>query len=147
MILAVWTLAGTVRFAHGETGQDAWLRYAPMRAIERAKYEALPATAVALGDSIVLATAEDEMVRGVTGMLARILRKQKSIRGGAIILGTLSAIRKAAPGFQPSLQIGADGFLLSSTQIRGFDCLLSYFDDRPGRFVWRICMAWQDCTK
>ena len=69
MILAVWMLAGTVRFAHGETGQDAWLRYAPMGAIERAKYEALPATVVALGDSIVLATAEDEMVRGVTGML------------------------------------------------------------------------------
>ena len=64
------------------------------------------------------------MVRGVTGMLARTLRKEKSIRAGSIILGTLAAIRKAAPGFQPSFQIGADGFLLSSTQIRGFDCLV-----------------------
>jgi alpha-glucuronidase len=124
MILAVWMLAGTVRFAHGETGQDAWLRYAPMGALERAKYEALPATVVALGDSIVLATAEDEMVRGFTRMLARTLRKEKSIRGGSIILGTLAAIRKAAPGFQPSFQIGADGFLLSSTQILGFDCFV-----------------------
>jgi alpha-glucuronidase len=124
MILAVGMLAGTARFAPGETGQDAWLRYAPMGATERAKYEALPATVVALGDSIVLATAEDEMVRGVTGMLARALRKEKSIRGGAIILGTLAAIRKAAPGFQPSFQIGADGFLLFSTQIHGFDCLV-----------------------
>jgi alpha-glucuronidase len=124
MILTVWMLAGTVRFAHGETGQDAWLRYAPMGPIERAKYEALPATVVALGDSIVLATAEDEMVRGVTRMLARTLRKEKTIRGGAIILGTLAAIRKAAPGFRPSLQTGADGFLLSISQIRGFDCLV-----------------------
>jgi alpha-glucuronidase len=124
MILAVWMLAGTARFAPGETGQDAWLRYAPVRATERAKYEALPANVIALGDSTVLATAEDETVRGLTGMLARALRKEKSIRGRVIVLGTLAAVRKLVPGFQPSLQIGSDGFLLSSIQIRGFNCLV-----------------------
>ena len=110
-------------FAHAETGQNAWLRYARLGTGDRAKYATLPSTVVALEDSVVLATAQDEMVRGLQGMLGGTLRKGKNIHGSSIILGTLAAIRKLEPGFQPSLQIGADGFLLSSTKIRGSDCL------------------------
>ncbi len=90
----------------------------------RSNYESLPATVLALGDSLVVTTAQDEMVRGITGMLGRPLRKEKGIRERAIILGTVAEIHKLAPEFQPSGPVGEDGFLLSRVQIHGFDCLL-----------------------
>jgi alpha-glucuronidase len=54
---------------HAETGAQAWLRYAPLD-----KPPALPAVVVTQGDSPVLLTARDELIRGVRGMTGRTLR-------------------------------------------------------------------------
>ena len=121
-------LGGAARAAHADTGQDAWLRYAPLKTAERAKYKSFPATVVVSGDSAVLTTAGQELVRGVLGMLGKTLRIEDSVRERAItekaiILGTLPAIRKLAPGFALSVQIEADGFLLTHVQVRGVDSL------------------------
>lgn len=62
---------GTVPALHADSGQNAWLRYAPPGTVARAKYEALPAALVVLGDSAVLTAARDEMDRGVMGMIGR----------------------------------------------------------------------------
>ncbi len=129
-ILAAFLLACGMKFAHAETGQNAWLRYAPLEKAVSSNYESLPATVVVLGNSPVLATAQDEMIRGYTGMLGRPLRQQhqqgeeKSVREPAIILGTVAEIHKMAPRFQPSGPVGADGFLLIHVEILGFDCLV-----------------------
>jgi len=123
-ILAALLVAGAAGFAHGETGQDAWLRYDPLEKTERLKYESLPATVVVLGNSVIVETAQNELARGLTAMLGRSLREEKSIHGTAIILGTVEEIRKLTPDFQPSGQVAADGFLLTHTHIRGFDCLV-----------------------
>ena len=123
-ILAALLLAGAAGFAHAETGQEAWLRYAPLEKSARSKYKSLPANVVALGDSAIITTAQDEIVRGITGMLGRPLPAEKSIRERAIILGTVEEIRKLTPDFQPSERVVADGFLLTTTQVHGFNCLV-----------------------
>src|SRR5262245_52841678 len=74
--------------AHAETGYDAWLRYAPIEdRTVRERYNALPASVVALGDSDILAAARDELVRGIRGMLGRTLRVAKELPAeGTIVL-------------------------------------------------------------
>ena len=60
-------LAPAVLF--GETGYDAWLRYAPVhRRVE------IPAVVVADGDSALMGSARLELIRGVRGMINRTLR-------------------------------------------------------------------------
>jgi alpha-glucuronidase len=123
-ILAALLLAGAAGIAHAETGQEAWLRYAPVEKTAGSKYQSLPATVVVLGNSVIIKAAQTELARGLTTMLGRSLREEKSIRDRVIILGTVEEIRTLAPHFQPSEQVVADGFLLTHTQIRGFDCLV-----------------------
>ena len=36
---------------HADSGQDAWLRYAPLESTVRARYETLPESLVVFGDS------------------------------------------------------------------------------------------------
>jgi len=43
-----------------ETGREAWLRYTPLDDTAQAKYTTLPASAIALGDSTVVRTAQQE---------------------------------------------------------------------------------------
>jgi alpha-glucuronidase len=50
-------------------GQNAWLRHAPLDAIDAAKYLTLPRTIVRVGDTTVLKSAEQELIRGLHGML------------------------------------------------------------------------------
>jgi alpha-glucuronidase len=123
-LLAAFLIPVATGFVHAETRQHAWLRYAPLEKAERSNYESLPATVVTLGDSVVVMTAQDEMVRGFIGMLGRPLRKKKSIRERAIILGTVAEIHKLAPKFRPSSPVVDDGFLLSRVEIHGFDCVV-----------------------
>ena len=73
-------LCGLAGAAFGETGYDAWLRCSPIDDPNvRQAYELFPATVVALGSSPVLAAAQNELSRGVRGMLERTLRRQFSL--------------------------------------------------------------------
>src|ERR1039458_6504522 len=53
----------------GETGYNAWLRYAPLD-----RPVPVPAVVSTLDDSILIASARQELIRGVQGMLGRTLR-------------------------------------------------------------------------
>ena len=114
---------GATPALQAETGQDAWLRYAPLDAVARAKYDVLPAAVVVPEHSAVLTAARDEMVRGVSGMMGRTLRRDGNVKENAIILGTINGIRKIVPGFE-SRPLEGDGFLLASRRVRGFDCII-----------------------
>ena len=61
--------------ASAEDGYAAWLRYAPLddQAV-RAQYQSLPTCVVSVGDSVVIKAAQQELIHGVQGMLARTLR-------------------------------------------------------------------------
>ena len=94
---------------HAETGYNAWLRYAP---VERAD---VPAVVSVLDDSVLAASAQQELIRGFRGMVGRILRAEQGIpRENAIVLGTLDEIRKSAPQWTLDAKIGPEGFWLKS---------------------------------
>ena len=94
---------------NAESGRDAWLRYAPLGTAPsepRPSRSELPRSIVTLGDSPVILSARDELIRGVKGMLGRTLRIDSQSAGGAIVLGTVDSLRTKYP--QPPLK--SEGF-------------------------------------
>src|SRR5208282_365336 len=121
----VFLLGLGARCVRGESGADAWLRYAPLEKTDAQKYAGLPANIVLLGDSPVVHSAESELIRGVRGMLGRTLREEKTFsRASAIVLGTLSALRADSTGILERVEPRDDGFLLTTQKVRGFDSLI-----------------------
>ncbi len=121
--LSAFFLAGISR---GETGYDAWLRYPPIT--ERAVmdlYEHLPATVVTLGASPPLASAQQEIVRGVQGMLGRTLRiSQDPVQENMILLGTLESVKRVLPQLDPPRGLIEDGYSLGTVASAGHQILL-----------------------
>jgi alpha-glucuronidase len=101
---------------HGETGYDAWLRYAPLEgaALDQLR-QAAPAVVSVLDQSPVASSARAELIRGLKGMLGRTLRAESAIpRENAILLGTVEEIRRAAPRLLPDIRLAPDAFWLKS---------------------------------
>jgi alpha-glucuronidase len=110
---------------YGETGAEAWLRYAPLSPQARKGYERLPSTVVALGHSAVLKAAQQELIRGLTPMLGRTFSaSSESVQQDSIVLGTLDEIRALATKENPRSPLGADAYRLKSTRIGGHECLV-----------------------
>lgn len=108
-----------------ETGEDAWLRYAPLSQGARQKYASLPRSVVVLGDSAVLRSAQQELMRGVQGMLGKTLQAGQELpREKAIVLGLLPAVRMAALGLPPSQELMPDGFWITTAQVNKSECLI-----------------------
>jgi alpha-glucuronidase len=123
LLLAALSASVTLR---AETGYDAWLRYAAIGdpAI-RQRYAALPAVVVACGNSPVIGAAQEELIRGLRGMLGRTLRVEAQLpRESAIVLGTFDAIKKAAPAINVAADLPDDGFWLKTTTLNGLQYLL-----------------------
>ena len=109
-----------------EPGYDAWLRYDAIddQAIRQA-YDQLPAAVVALGESNVIQTAQEELRRGVRGMLGRNLRVEPRLPAGdAILLGPLDALRKTFPALDANAALKTDGFLLKTAKRDGHAYLI-----------------------
>ncbi len=114
-----------LQFAHAETGYDAWLRYAPLPQASAQEYKSLPAVVVVLGDSVVLKSAQEEMIRGVKEMLGRTLRAESSLpREKAIVLLTLAQLRAVAPELNAPADLKEDGYWLTIAQVDGFESLV-----------------------
>jgi alpha-glucuronidase len=108
-----------------ETGAEAWLRYSPLSPQAARSYQQLPSKTVLLGDSVVLHSAQQELVRGVAQMLGRTLRVDAgSSLQNAIVLGPLTALHALAPVLHPSQDLRADGYWLKSAKIHGSECLV-----------------------
>jgi len=108
-----------------ETGYAAWLRYAPIDTSVRKGYDTLPVNVVALGDSAIIKTAQEELVRGVRGMLGRTLRAGASVPNeSAIVLGTFSSLKPLLPAAGSPQYLRKDGFVLKAVTLNGFPCLL-----------------------
>jgi alpha-glucuronidase len=125
-ILGVLLLEGVHSLPlHSETGYEGWLRYAPLGAMEAQKYNSLPATAVLLGNSRVLESAQAELIRGIRGMLGRTLRAEQTLPGErAIVLGTLDGVRDAFPELREPAGLGKDGYWLTTGKSHGVDCII-----------------------
>ena len=111
--------------AHAESGADAWLRYSALTPQDAKLYARLPGETVVLGDSVVLKTAQQELMLGVAKMTGRTLRTGTGVpRESAIVLSTLRELHTLAPGLTPPHELGTDGYWLRRTSIRGVDCLI-----------------------
>lgn len=119
-------LVCSVCAASGETGYDAWLRYAFIDDPNvRQTYERLPATVVNLGSSPVLTAAQNELSRGVRSMLGKTLRVQSGLpEEGCILLGTLDDVRRAAPDLTLPQTLVEDEYILKTTAAKGHSLVL-----------------------
>jgi len=94
---------------HAETGRDAWLRYSPQSP------QAMPAVLSTIGDSPMLSSARDEILRGLRGMTGKTLRLESGMpRENAIVLGTLAA-------FPLSASLSPDAYWLKTLRAGGID--------------------------
>ncbi|QNI35101.1 glucosiduronase [Alloacidobacterium dinghuense] len=103
-----------------ETGEAAWLRYAPIKDPHALKqYASLPQTAVSLDHSLIASSAEKELTRGIQSMLARTLREVPKLPNeNAFVLGTVTDLRSRFSELQ-SGQVTGDGFWLKTVHHRG----------------------------
>jgi alpha-glucuronidase len=110
LILCGLLAAAAVR---AEAGEAAWLRYEPLNDAATRQYrQAVPAAVMAYGNSIVIASAREELIRGIRGMLGRTLRMESGIPAdGAVVLGTLADIR---PQFPLTANLAPDAFWLKT---------------------------------
>jgi alpha-glucuronidase len=116
-----------------ETGAEGWLRYAPIESQTARKYERLPATVVALRDSLIVKTAQQELIRGSSRMLGRTLRAAAGAPSeAAIILGTFHELHALAPRLSIPSNVREDGYWLSHGRVRGFECILIAARTEPG---------------
>jgi len=108
-----------------ETGAAAWLRYSTLTPRAAKNYERLPPQIVRLGDSLVLKTAQQELLQGVAQMLGRTLRLQTATSPeNAIVLGKLAEVQGFIPELLSPPDLRADGYWLKSTKIHGSQCLI-----------------------
>ncbi|MGA7402474.1 MAG: alpha-glucuronidase family glycosyl hydrolase [Candidatus Sulfotelmatobacter sp.] len=108
-----------------ETGHDAWLRYARLQSPFAERYRALPATTFSLSDTLVLNTAQAELVSGLKGMLGRTLRVALGVpTESAIVIGTVEQLRKIAPALQIIEGLRGDAFWLTAHEVSGFRCII-----------------------
>jgi alpha-glucuronidase len=103
-----------------ESGADAWLRYARLDANASRTYQNFPASVVVLEDTALLHSAQEELFRGISGMLTKSLRLEPNLPPeAAIVLGTLSAVQKLIPGLHPPADLREDAFWLTNTRVHG----------------------------
>jgi alpha-glucuronidase len=108
-----------------KTGEEAWLRYAPLDRQAAQHYSSLPLTTITLGNSVVSQTAQLELVRGVRSMLARSERTQDRLPDEpSIVLATLAELQALLPELKIPALLQGDGYWLSRQPIHGFDCLV-----------------------
>jgi alpha-glucuronidase len=119
-VIAAFLLgAGTVSL-QAETGQEAWLRYARLDLAASAKYSAVPRLILRVGDSAVLESAEQELARGLRGMLGGEFHTTTSVTNGPyILMGTLDSVRTVTKDSISPPSLSEDGYWLARTKMNG----------------------------
>jgi alpha-glucuronidase len=125
LVFVLCCLIVTASSGWAETGEDAWLRYAPLEPGFVQKYKTLPDEAIVFGDSETLATAKNELARGMQDMLGKTLKlRSGSPSAPAILVGTVEQIRKMAPALRPAQAMHNDSFWLTSWRVHGLRCIV-----------------------
>src|SRR5580704_12516409 len=106
-------------WAHAETGEEGWLRYAPLPAQLAQQYK-LPQGIVVTNQSAVVHSAASELARGLHAMLGKNLQIVSTLPAeDAFILGSPLEIRHLLPTWEPPSPIAPEGFSLSPFAAQG----------------------------
>src|SRR6185436_1690161 len=113
--IGCWLLAVVFLFravhAHAETGYDAWLRYPRIDNAVRERYASIPRRVMLVGDSLVLRTARDESIRGLSAMFGEPVTPVTTRGSGSVIvMGLLDRIRMSVDDPAVPTQLRGDGF-------------------------------------
>ena len=113
--LLVLVCVAPLRAARADTGEAAWLRYARLQPSIAAQYKSLPKEVLVLGDSPMLISARNEMIRGVDGMLGEKLRivHRRDIHRSAIVLGTIAQMSALFPDVVSPSNLSEDSFWIA----------------------------------
>jgi len=100
--------------AAAESGADAWLRYAPLDRRAAKEYAQFPSRVVALDDSVVVRSAQQELITGLSRMLGKDFRaaSYQDEKENAIVLGTLAEVRQRWRDLRPPRILAGDGYWL-----------------------------------
>ena len=106
-----------IRQSRSESSTDAWLRYAPIEsaATRRQSVDKV----VMVGDSIVLKTAQEELIHGIREMVGVTLTSSDEPTPGSIVLGTFEELRKISPALSSPGTMKPDGFWITRAKVRG----------------------------
>ncbi|HEX6765409.1 MAG TPA: alpha-glucuronidase family glycosyl hydrolase [Polyangiaceae bacterium] len=105
-----------------DDGYRLWLRYEPISAPLLAKIRARATELVAPGDASPIVAARDELVRGLSGLLARPLETRDRVTAeGAVLVGTPESSSDVdALGWKADLdRLGDEGYVVRSATVRG----------------------------
>src|SRR5206468_9221474 len=92
-----------------------------------------PSSVTVLGSDVVEHTAQQELIRGIRGMLGRTLRAEQRVQGDAgMILGTADEFRGLAPQFAMTASLASDAYWLKTTRINGTRYILIVGGDARG---------------
>ncbi|MDI3253409.1 MAG: alpha-glucuronidase family glycosyl hydrolase [Bacillota bacterium] len=116
-LLCLLLVFALVHHLSAESGQAAWLRYAP---VENQPPDVwLPHSIVLLDHSLVAQSAASELQRGLRGMLGREVPLTDVPRSeDAFVLVTVTEAQKYFPRLTPA-SMGGDGFWLKALRQRG----------------------------
>lgn len=107
--------------ARAETGSDAWLRYGRLEAMSLGRMrQSVPERVIQVGEGLLLDSAREELARGIRGLLGRDLPRAADLSpDGAIVLGTLTDLRRRFPQFDPGVLYGVDAYRVRAMRVGG----------------------------
>jgi alpha-glucuronidase len=103
-----------------ENGSKLWLRFSPMPASERLEqYKNSLRYVVVLNKSATTEVAKNELIAGISTLVARPLKSQASVQGeGAVVIGT-SANPALAPVAASLAAQGSEAYAVQRIQLKG----------------------------
>jgi alpha-glucuronidase len=105
---------------HAETGEEGWLRYAPLPARATQQYKTIPHRIVVTSQSPIAHSAANELARGLHSMLGENIQIASTLAAeDSFILGTPAEIRQLVPTWKPPSPIAAEGFSLAQFAVEG----------------------------
>jgi alpha-glucuronidase len=113
--------------ARAEDGHEGWLRYVPLDKATTQKYNALPNNVSVVGNSPVMSAAQDELLRGLKGMLGLTPTVSRGEPNApAIVLTTIAPDgRSTQPGSHQKDTVSDDAFwIMARVQRNGHPCLV-----------------------
>jgi alpha-glucuronidase len=107
-------------YAHSETGEQGWLRYAALPPQAAQQYKKMPQQVVAGGQSAVSHSAASELARGLHSMLGENVSVSPTLpNGDSFVLGTPAEIRRLLPTWKLSSPPAPEGFSLAQFAAQG----------------------------